>query len=112
MADGLAARRCGGRRDGHACLLFHVLDTALEGGPCGDLERYPLLPHGLLEEHVGRLGGADAELREELRSVVPRLPLHAYGDVDCLHADLLASCVRNAAIVRAAGGMFLESVMA
>lgn len=54
----------------------------------------------------------DAELREELRSVVPRLPLHAYGDVDCLHADLPASCVRNAAIVRAAGGMFLESVMA
>lgn len=73
---------------------------------------YPLLPHGLLEEHIDRLGGADAELREELRSVVPRLPLHAYGDVDCLHADLPASCVRNAAIVRAAGGMFLESVMA
>lgn len=58
------------------------------------------------------MGGADAELREELRRVVPRLPLHAYGDVDRLHADLPASCVRNTAIVRAAGGMFLESVMA
>ena len=55
-------------------------------------------------------GGADAELREELRRVVPRLPLRAYGDVDRLHADLPASCVRYAAIVRAAGGMFPESV--
>ena len=112
MAAGLAARRCGGRRDGRACLLFHALAAALEGGPCGGLEGYPLLPRGLLEEHVDRLGRAYAELREELRRVVPRLPLHAYGDVDCLHADLLASCARNAAIARAAGGMFLESVMA
>lgn len=110
MAAGLAARRCGGRRDGRACLLFHVLVAALEGGPCGDLEGYPLIPHGLLEEHVDRLGGADAELREELRSVVPRLPLHAYGDVDRLHRGLLASWVRHAAIVRVAGGMFPESV--
>ena len=111
MAAGLAARRCGGRRDGHACLLFHVLAAALEDGPCGDLEGYPLLPQGLLEEHVDRLSGADAELREELRRAVPRLPLHAYGDVDRLHADLPASCVRDTAIVRAAGSMFLESVM-
>ena len=32
-------------------------------------------------------------------------------DVDRLHADLPASCVRNTAIVRTAGDMFLESVM-
>lgn len=51
-------------------------------------------------------------VREELRRVVPRLPLHAYGDVDRLHADLPALCVRYAAIVRAAGGLFPESVMA
>ena len=88
------------------------LAAALDGGPCADLEGYPLLPHGLLEEHVDRLGRAYAELREELRRVVPRLPLHAYGDVDRLHADLPASSVRNTAIVRAAGGLSLESVMA
>ena len=65
------------------------------------------------EKHdADRLGGTDAELREELRRVVPRLPLHAYGDVDRLHADLPASCARDTAIVRAAGGMFPESVMA
>lgn len=56
MAAGLAARRCGGQRDGRACLLFHALGAALESGPCGDLEGYPLLPHDLLEEHVDRLG--------------------------------------------------------
>ena len=78
----------------------------------GDLEGDPLLPHGLLEEHVDRLGRAYAELREELCRVVPRLPLHAYGDVDRLHADLLALRVRHAAIVRAAGGVSRESVMA
>lgn len=88
------------------------LAAALDGGPCADLEGYPLLPYGLLEEHVDRLGRAYAELREELRRVVPRLPLHAYGDVDRLHVDLPASCVRNTAIVRAAGDMFPESVMA
>ena len=88
------------------------LAAALDGGPCADLEGYPLLPHGLLEEHVDRLGRAYAELREELRRVVPRLPLHAYGDVGRLHADLPASSVRNTAIVRAAGGLSLESVMA
>ena len=94
------------------CLLFHALAAVLDCGPCCDLEGYPLFPRGLLEEHVDRLGRAYAELREELRRVVPRLPLHAYGDVDRLHADLPASCVRNTAIVRAAGDMFLESVMA
>lgn len=35
-----------------------------------------------------------------------------YGDVGRLHADLPASRVRNTAIVRMAGGMFPESVMA
>ena len=110
MAAGLAARALRRPTRWAGALLFHALAAALEGGPCGDLEGYPLLPHGLLEEHVDRLGDADAELREELRSVVPRLPLHAYGDVDRLHADLPASCVRDTAIVRAAGGMFLESV--
>ena len=84
----------------------------VHGRPGGDLEGDPLLPHCLLEKHVDRLGRAYAELREELRRVVPRLPLHAYGDVDRLHADLPASCVRNTAIVRAAGGLLLESVMA
>lgn len=52
MAAGLAARRCGGRHDGHVCLLFHALAAVLDCGPCGDLEGYPLLPHGLLEEHA------------------------------------------------------------
>lgn len=52
MAAGLAARRCGGRYDGHVCLLFHALAAVLDCGPCGDLEGYPLLPHGLLEEHA------------------------------------------------------------
>ena len=112
MAAGLAARALRRPTRWAGALFFHALAAALDGGPCAGLEGYPLLPHCLLEEHVDRLGGADAELREELRRVVPRLPLHAYGDVDCLHADLLASCVRNAAIVRAVGGMFLESVMA
>lgn len=88
------------------------LAAALDGGPCADLEGYPLLPHGLLEEHVDRLGRAYAELREELRRVVPRLPLHAYRHVDRLHRGLLASWVRHAAIVRAAGAVSRESVMA
>ena len=74
------------------CLLFHALAAALDCGPCCDLEGYPLFPRGLLEEHVDRLGRAYAELREELRRVVPRLPLHAYGDVDRLHADLPVMC--------------------
>lgn len=60
------------------------------GRPSGDLEGNPLLPHCLLEKHVDRLGGTDAELREEPRRIVPRLPFHTYGDVDRLHADLLA----------------------
>lgn len=93
-----------------SALLFHALAAALDGGPCGSLEGDSLLPRGLLEEHVDRLGGADAELREEPRRAVPRLPLHAYGDVDRLHRGLLASWVRHAAIVRVAGGMFPESV--
>lgn len=93
-----------------SALLFYALAAALDGGPCGSLEGDSLLPRGLLEEHVDRLGGADAELREEPRRAVPRLPLHAYGDVDRLHRGLLASWVRHAAIVRVAGGMFPESV--
>ena len=32
------------------------------------------------------LGGTDAELREEPRRIVPRLPFHTYGDVDRFHA--------------------------
>ena len=92
--------------------LPELLAAAPDGGPCGDLEGDPPLPHGLLEEHVDRLGGADAELREELRRAVPRLPLHAYRDVDRLHRGLLALWVRHAAIVRVPGGMFPESVMA
>ena len=39
--------------------------------PGGDLEGDPLLPYCLLEKHLDPLGGTDAELREELRSVVP-----------------------------------------
>lgn len=92
--------------------LPRLLAAALDGGPCGHLEGDPPLPPGLLEGHVDRLGGAYAELREELRRAVPRLPLHAYGDVDRLHADLPVSCVYNTAIVRAAGDLSLESVMA
>lgn len=91
--------------------LPRLLAAALDGGPCGHLEGDPPLPHGLLEEHVDRLGGAYAELREELRRAVPRLPLHAYGDVDRLYADLPASYVRFTAIVRAADEIFLELVM-
>lgn len=41
MAAGLAARRCGGRHDGHVCLLFHALAAVLDCGPCGDLEGIP-----------------------------------------------------------------------
>lgn len=110
MTADLAARALRRPTRWAGALLFHALAAALDCGPCADLEGYPLLPHGLLEEHVDRLGRAYAELGEELRRVVPRLPLHAYGDVDRLHADLPASCVRNTAIVRAAGDMFLESV--
>ena len=112
MAAGLAARALRRPTRWAGVLLLHALAAALDGGPCGSLEGDSLLPRGLLEEHVDRLGGADAELREEPRRAVPRLPLHAYGDVGRLHADLPASCVRNTAIVRAAGDMFLESVMA
>lgn len=46
------------------------------------------------------------------RRVVPRLPLHAYGDVDRLHRGLPASWVRHAAIVRATGAVSRESIMA
>ena len=70
-----------------------------------------MFPHGLLEEHVDRLGGAYTELREQLRSAVPRLPFHTYRHVDRLHRGLLALWVRHAAIVRVAGGMCPESVM-
>ena len=112
MAAGLAARALRRPTRWAGLLLFHALAAALGGGHCGDLEGDPPLPHGLLEEHVDRLGGAYAELREEPRRVVPRLPFHAYRDVDRLHRGLLALWARHAAIVRAAGGMFTESVMA
>lgn len=104
MAAGLAARRCGGRRDGHVCLLFHVLAAALDGGPCGDLEGYPLLPHGLLEEHVDRLGGADAELREEPRRIVPRLPfLRTVTLTVSIGASFRYGCLMRPLCVRQAG---------
>lgn len=89
---GLAARALRRPTRWAGALLFHALAAALDGGPCADLEGYPLLPHCLLEEHVNRLCGADTELREEPRRVAPRLPLHAYGDVDRLHADLPVMC--------------------
>lgn len=91
--------------------LFHALAAALDGGPGGDLEEDPLLPHGLLEEHVDRLGRAYAELREEPRRVVPRLPFRACGDVYRIRATLLALHVLHAAIARAAGGVSRVSVM-
>lgn len=112
MAAGLAARALRRPTRWVGRLLSHALAAVLDCRPCGDLEGDPLLPHCLLEEHVDRLGGADAELREELRRVVPRLPLHAYRHVERLHRGLLALWVRHAAIVRAAGAVSRESVMA
>lgn len=112
MAAGLAARAPRRPARWASALLLHALAAALDGGPCGDLEGDSLFPHGLLEEHVDRLGGAYAELRKQLRRAVPRPPLHAYRDVGRLHRGLLALWVRHAAIVRVAGGMFPESVMA
>ena len=84
MAAGLAARALRRPTRWAGCLPYHVLAAVPDCRPGGDLEGDPLLPHGLLEEHVDRLGGTDAELREELRRVVPRLPLYAYRHVDRL----------------------------
>lgn len=111
MAAGLAvgALRRPTRWAGH--LLFHALAAVLDCRPGGDLEGDPLPPRGLLEEHVDRLGRAYAELREELRRVVPRLPPRAHGDVDRLRrAFLRYECA--AGIMREAGGVSRESVMA
>lgn len=58
MTAGLAARALRRPTRWAGALLFHALAAALNGGPCGDLEGDFLFPHGLLEEHVGRLGGA------------------------------------------------------
>ena len=91
------------RKKMHWISFRKLLAAALDCGPCADLEGDPLLPHGLLEENIDRLGGAYAELREEFRRVVPRLLFHAYGDVDRLHRGLLALRARHAAIVRAEG---------
>lgn len=111
MAAGLAARALRRPTLWPGCLLFHVLAAVLDCRPGGDLEGDPPLPHDLLEEHVDPwVVLMPSSEKSFAASSLVCLSMRTVTLTVSMRTSL--SCVRHAAIVRAAGAVSRESVMA